>query len=376
MDLFIFIISSIVFFYSLMILSFIAGFYKVPDETYKTDIAVNNFSVIVPFRNEESSLEMLIESLNDIEYPRNKFEIIFVNDNSDDNSLILVNKLLKTTTLDYTILSLDSSLNGKKEALTFGISKAKNPWILTTDADCIVMPLWLKLFDQKLNDNDVKMLAGAVNFITNGSGFIEAFQTLDLSALIGTSIGSFGIGFPMMCNGANLLFSKDAFYEVSGYEGNIDIASGDDMFLMEKFKKHYPNKLGYLKARGAVVLTHSVSEIDEFINQRVRWAAKSSKYGSDYLKFISVLVGLANISLIILFFLAIFGVSLSKILPIISLKIFVNFWMIKITSSFLDNKRKLYYYPIVSILYPFYIIGISILSQFSSFEWKGRIHKK
>ena len=359
-----------------MILLFIAGFYKVPNETYKTDVAVNNFSIIVPFRNEESSLGMLIKSLNDIEYPRNKFEIIFVNDNSDDNSLTLVNKLLKTTTLDYTILSLDSSLNGKKEALTFGISKAKNPWILTTDADCIVMPLWLKLFDQKLNDNDVKMLAGAVNFITNGSGFIEAFQTLDLSALIGTSIGSFGIGYPMMCNGANLLFSKDAFYEVSGYDGNIDIASGDDMFLMEKFKKHYPDKLGYLKARGAVVLTHSVSEIDEFINQRVRWAAKSSKYGSDYLKFISVLVGLANISLIILFFLAIFGISLSKILPIILLKIFVNFWMIKIASSFLDNKRKLYYYPIVSILYPFYIIGISILSQFSSFEWKGRIHKK
>ena len=359
-----------------MILSLIAGFYRIPSETYKTENPVNNFSVIVPFRNEEENLEMLIESLNKIEYPLNKFEVIFVNDNSEDQSLEIVNKVLKFTNFNYTVLSQSDNLQGKKAALTLGIEHANYPWIVTTDADCTVKPLWLKLYDQKLEEKDVKMLAGSVNFTSIETGFIDAYQKLDLSALIGTTIGSFGLGKPLMCNGANLLFSKDVFYEVSGYEGNMQIASGDDVFLMEKIIEKYPDKVRYLKANGATVNTMSMTTIKAFFNQRLRWAAKSSNYGSKSAKAISLFVGLANSFLIVLFVLAILGISLKNVLPIIALKLLVNFWLIKIASNFLKDNKRLLYYPIVSILYPFYIVYIAFMSQFITFEWKGRRHRK
>jgi len=376
MDVFVFIISTIVFLYSLMLLSLIAGFYRIQEETYKTEVPVNDFSIIVPFRNEEDNLEILVESLNRIEFPKNKFEVIFVNDNSEDHSLEILIKVLKLISFKYKVLSQDTEVHGKKEALTLGISNSNYPWIITTDADCYVRPLWLKLYDQKLEETDVVMLAGPINFTSDESGFIDAFQKLDLFALIGASIGSFGIGKPIVNNGANLLFSKEAFYAVSGYEGNIEIASGDDMFLMEKFKEKYPTKLSYLKAYGAIVYTRSIREFNDFINQRLRWSAKSSSYGSVYVKVIGAGVGIANLALIILFLLAIFGVSLRNVLPIILLKLIVNLWLIKITSNFLRDDKKLYYYPIVSMVYPFYILIIAVASQFTTFEWKGRTFKK
>ena len=376
MEIFIFIISTIVFLYSLMILSFIAGFYRIPEETYQTKSPVNSFSIIVPFRNEEENIEMLIESINRIEYPKNKFEVIFVNDNSTDLSLEIANKVLGFTRFNYTVINQHKDISGKKAALTLGIKNAIYPWIITTDSDCTVQPLWLKLYDQKLEEKEVVMLAGPVNYYSSSKGFIDTFQKLDLAGLMGTTIGSFGIEQPIMCNGANLLFSKKAFNEVSGYEGNMHISSGDDMFIMEKFKNKYPKKLRYLKANSATVYTSSIVEIKPFINQRIRWSSKSTQYGSMFIKLIATFVGLANISMIILFFLALFGICLDQVLLIIGLKFLMNFWLIKITSNFLNDSRKLFYYPIIAIIYPFYIIGVSILAQFYTFEWKGRRYDK
>jgi len=376
MEVFVFIISTIVFLYSLMMLSFIAGFYRIPEETYKTKAPVNSFSIIVPFRNEEDNLEMLIESLNRIEYPLNKFEVIFVNDNSEDLSLKIANKVLGFTSFNYTVISQQESVNGKKAALTLGIKNAIYPWIVTTDADCTVQPLWLKLYDQKLEEREVVMLAGAVSFYSSGKGFIDTFQKLDLAGLMGTTIGSFGIEKPIMCNGANLLFSKKAFNYVSGYEGNMHISSGDDMFLMEKLNNKYPGKLRYLKANSATVYTSSIVEFKAFINQRVRWSSKSTQYGSVYIKIIASFVGLANISMIVLLFLALFGININQILPIIGLKLLMNFWLIRISSNFLKDSEKLIYYPIIAIFYPFYVIAITTLAQFYTFEWKGRRYDK
>jgi len=240
----------------------------------------------------------------------------------------------------------------------------------------LLQPLWINLYDQELQETDLKMVAGPINFISTETGFLEAFQKLDLSSLIGTSIGSFGLGTPLVSNGANLLFSKTAFYDVLGYQGNMNIASGDDMFLMEKFKNNYPDKIKYLKAHDAIVYTDTVKDLSQFINQRLRWSAKSSAYGSVYIKLVGLVVGLANVSLIILYFLAIFGVSLNIVLSTIFIKLIVDFWLIAISSSFLKDTRQLLYYPIMAVVYPFYVLGIATVSQFKTFEWKGRRFQK
>ena len=52
-----------------------------------------------------------------------------------------------------------------------------------------------------------------------------------------------------MCNGANLAYEKKAFYEVNGFAGIDHIASGDDMLLMHKIWKKYPDRVHYLKSK-------------------------------------------------------------------------------------------------------------------------------
>ena len=376
MEIIIFVSSTIIFLYSLLILALIAGFYNIVEETYTTEKPKNNFTILVPFRNESENIEKLIESFVKLDYHRDNFEVVFIDDHSEDNSKVLVDTLMKYSDLNFKDLSLGDLAKGKKDALSMGVNSSRFKWIITTDADCIVPRLWLKLFDQKIRQSDTVMIAGPISYKSDNNSFIDLFQKCDLSATMGTTIGGFGLKKPFLCNGANLLFSKNTFLQVDGYNGNNDQASGDDIFLLEKIASKFPDKVKYLKAKDAIVYTNTVKTYSEFIHQRVRWAAKSSSYNSSTIKLVSVTVGAANIMLILLIALSFYGNHLSKIFTIIFLKVFVDFWLIKATSFFLENSKKIYKYPIVALMFPFYVANIFILSQITTFKWKGRTHKK
>ncbi|MCK5824607.1 MAG: glycosyltransferase [Ichthyobacteriaceae bacterium] len=377
-DILVFVFSTIVFLYVIVILFLIEGFYRVYEEVYLPTKQISTFSVVVSFRNEEKNLTTLINSFKKLKYSSSMFEILLVDDYSDDGSYKLVEGLILNSDINFTLLKSNSKIGGKKHAITYAISKSKFSNIITTDADCTVQPLWLNMFDQKLQKYDLKMLAGPVKLNKDDdlNSFMTSFQQLDLVAMIGSTIGGFGLKKPFLCNGANLMFNKQSFYDLGGYERNINIASGDDLFLMETFVENFPNNVKYLKAQEAIVSTNGVRSVKEFINQRMRWAAKSSGYNSKFIKSISVLIAMANVSLLILFFLALFQISLKEVLIIIAMKFIVDFWMIKVSSNFLMDIKRLYYYPAVAITYPFYIVFVAILSQTKTFTWKGRNYAK
>ena len=117
--------------------------------------------------------------------------------------------------------------------------------------------------------------------LSNDSGFkkfFKIFQSLDFMTLQGITGASVYKKIHNMCNGANLAYEKKAFYEVSGFEGIDNIASGDDMLLMHKIQKKYPGKIGYIKSANAIVQTQPSENLKEFINQRIRWASKADRY--------------------------------------------------------------------------------------------------
>ena len=84
--------------------------------------------------------------------------------------------------------------------------------------------------------------------------------------------------FHSMCNGANLAYEKKAFNDAGGFEGIDNIASGDDMLLMHKIQKIYPDRIKYLKSADVVVQTQPQETLKDFMNQRIRWASKADKY--------------------------------------------------------------------------------------------------
>jgi cellulose synthase/poly-beta-1,6-N-acetylglucosamine synthase-like glycosyltransferase len=373
---YIFVFIAVIYF--VLISSFIFGFEKIHLVKNKNLEPKNRFSIIIPFRNEAHNLSNLIASLYNLNYPTNYFEIILVNDASTDDYKSVIDTFKKENlSLNIQFInSLRASNSPKKDALNTAIKKTNFNWIVTTDADCVVPNNWLNIFNQHIEESKSLFISAPVKF-NDKNNFLYHFQNLNLISLIGSTIGSFGIGKPIMCNGANLCYKKDAFLEVNGFEGNTKIASGDDVFLLEKMKTAFPNKISYLKSEEAIVETNSENTINSFLNQQIRWASKSTAYKSLFSKFVGITVLSMNLVLIILLIITITNPIFWKFLIVLFIqKLFIDFLLIYKTATFLKSMLSLKYYLITSILHPFFIIFIGISSFLKTYTWKGRIFKK
>ncbi len=354
----------------------VIGIKKLPTFTSKKLQVATAFSIIIPFRNEEASLPALLESLKALTYPKDLFEVLLVDDSSTDDSLSVVNAFSeKNPALHIRVLANERhSPSPKKDAIQTAIDLAQYPWILTTDADCIVPQTWLTAFDAFIQQQHPKMIAGPVAYVES-TGFLHHFQQLDLLSLQGASIGSFGQQQPLFCNGANLAYEKTAFQAVGGFEGNREIASGDDVFLLEKFRVQYSNQVKYLKSTEAVVHTHSEPNWRALWQQRIRWAAKSTAYKNALTKLLGLVVFLGNLSLVILLILGLLNIGDPQwFFWAFLVKFNIDLLLIYLSSQFFQQSIR--YYLMSSLLYPFFSTAVAFSSVFGGYRWKGRTFKR
>jgi cellulose synthase/poly-beta-1,6-N-acetylglucosamine synthase-like glycosyltransferase len=262
----------------------------------------------------------------------------------------------------------------KKDAIETAIQTAKYDWIITTDADCLVQKDWLTIYDQYIQENEVEMVASGVCYVPK-KDFLSAFQNLDFLSLQGATIGSFGINQPFMCNSANFAYSKQFFKELNGFQGIETIASGDDVFLLQKAVSVAPEKVGFLLAKESIVATKPVATWSELFQQRVRWASKSTGYSSVYGKLLALVVFGGNLGWIVSFLLWLIGFLDQNIFMLfVALKFLIDFILIYKTASFFDSK--LQYILASSLLYPFFSVSVAVYSLFGKYSWKGRNFKK
>jgi len=359
--------------YAILILSLILGFDNIPVFKSKKKQSQIGFSIVIPFRNEAENLPVLLNSLNHLDYPSSLFEVLLVDDDSEDNSCQIIELFRKKTSIQIRLLKNErTTLSPKKDAITTAIKETKYPWILTTDADCEIPKLWLDCHDGFIQEHSPEMVCGPINYI-GSEGFLHRFQQLELFSLIGATIGGFGIKNPFLCNGANLCYSKKLFHELDGFNGNSQIASGDDMFLLEKALKLHSEKVLFLKSGDAIVLTKSAPNLRTLIQQRIRWASKSSHYKNSFGKLAGLIILFMNALLVCLVILNSFHLANPKLLLYcFVVKFYLDFWLIVKTSIFLDSRKPLISYIFSSILYPILCVIIAVNSVFSSYEWKGR----
>ena len=363
--------------YILLIGSFILGFDRVElfQETYSEPIIT--FSVVIPFRNEAGNLPELLYSLKNLNYTENKYEIIFVNDNSDDESVVIINNFNSKNKQNFLLIDNIRQTNSpKKDAIKTAITMAKFDWIVTTDADCIVPINWLKSYNSFIQSKHPDFIAGPVTY-SNTQTFFEKFQLLDFLSLIGSSIGGFGIKNPFMCNGANLAYKKNLFNEVKGFEDDKNIASGDDIFMLEKAVKYNRKKVRYLKSNDAVVTTNPLKSIKTLINQRIRWAAKSTQYKNPFSIFTALVVFSMNALIICGLIFSLIGIiSITNWIYIVAIKLFVDFILIYKTAKFFNQEFLMTSFVFSSMIYPFFSVFIAIVSVFTGYKWKGKFYKK
>ncbi len=366
-------LGLILFVYVITISHLIYGFDQIPTYIKSDDKPETYFAIVVPFRNESANLHSLLESFKNLNYPKTLFEIIFVDDFSEDDSVKKIFKWRMENGIFHTTLleNLRISNSPKKDAISRAIPIIKNEWIVTTDADCIVPENWLLTLNNYIQNHDVSMIVGSVSYDCKKS-FLHHFQQLDLMSLQGTTIGSFGLGLGFMCNGANFCYTKSLFKELNGFTGNNTLASGDDVFLLQKAMEKDSKIVHYLKSKSNIVSTKPMKDWKSLLFQRVRWASKTGAYESVFGKDLAVIVFMGNLSLVFGFLFCVFEQVDWQIFGILFLiKFNFDFILLKKTNSFFTKKR-MNYLILSSVLYPFFCVGVALFSLLGSYEWKGR----
>ena len=329
--------------------------------------------MIIPFRNEAEHLPLLLKTISELNYPKTLFEILFVDDDSSDNSVKRIEKFISKFKNDAKIISnIRKTQSPKKDALFTAIELASHDWIVTTDADCELPKYWLDSFDCFIQSHDTKYIVAPVTY-SKANSFFERFQILDFLSLQGATIGGFGIKKPFLCNGANLAYKKSFFYKIGGFEGNTSIASGDDVFLLEKAMKSDPKSVQYLKNLHATVKTLPEPNLKNLISQRKRWAAKTSNYSNLFGKLTGISVLFMNALIICLIMITLVGIIHPKVLIYtFIIKFCLDFLLLFKTVRFFNQEQYLLSYLFSSIFYPFFSVYVAFASIFKGYEWKGR----
>ena len=219
----------------------------------------------------------------------------------------------------------------------------------------------------------VGFVSGPVAY-KNLKGIFAKLQNLEFSGLVLAGAGLIGARRPVICNGANLAFVNKAFKDVNGYDGNRDLSSGDDEFLMRKIARKGNWKVRFCFNRNAVVETHPVSSVSEFVSQRKRWASKGLFYEST-----ALIVFL--ISIFLFFSLSITGIIVGAFYNIYLFAITLALIIVKAIFEYAILKRgfelnfpqfDIKWFLFAELLHVPYIIAASLLGAFGNFSWKGR----
>ena len=361
-------ILTLVYFFSIFWV--VLGFIKIKKEgNIKQIIKLENkVSVIIPVRNEENSIIQCLDSLQNQNFNVENFEILVINDHSTDKTEEFVNSFINSSDLNIFYYSLTTNIS-KKEALKLGIEKSVYDIIATTDGDCVLPNNWLSIISNTITEN-AEMLLGPIIF-KKQSGLLSGFQTLDMFALQGLGFGALGFQKPILNNAANLSYLKNAFIDVDGFD-KFKTPSGDDVFLLEKFELKDKCIKGLLSTN-FIVETEPENTFRGFFNQRLRWSSKSRYYSNRFLIFFSLLILFENLSLIFIYFaISLFDKYIYYLIILLFLKWLIDFILLFLVADFFKQRRSLFYFIPVQILYPIYIVIIWLGSMLMNFEWKER----
>lgn len=335
------------------------------------------FSIVIPARNEAANIENCIAGILAQNYPSHLFELIVIDDFSEDETANIVGSIalqynnvrllrLQDFTKDENIIAY------KKRAIEIAIEQANHSWIVTTDADCSFTNNWLASYDAYIQEHNCVMIAAPVSYKNTGS-FLSVFQVLDFISLQGITAAAVGSGSHTLCNGANLCYSKEAFESVGKFSGIDHLPSGDDMLLMHKMKKSYPEKIGYLYAQDAVVTTAPSATLDLFIQQRIRWSSKALGYQDKIIFWILLLVYLVNFSLLV--YLPVNLIETGNInnwLVLIGCKTLVEIPFMYAAATFFKQQKLLLWFLFMQPFHILYTVVAGWFGTFGSYKWKGR----
>ncbi len=328
-------------------------------------------SVVVAARNEEDNIAALLTGLMNQSYPQELLEVIIVNDRSTDRTADIVKQFQSkwNKLRQINIEKTPKNYAPKKYALTQGINNAQAEIVILTDADCIVNKYWVEsMVSMYLEDVDIVVGFSRTKIPKwEKAPLSRKFEFFDFLAMFIAAAGAINSGKVFSCSNQNLSYRKSAFLKVGGFEKIKALTSGDDVNLLQLFRKA-GFKSRFCLIPHSFVYTKPVKGWASLINQRARWASNSKWQLLLNPEFFIYLVAifLLNISLLIAIVINIpwlVGLFAGKL---IGEYIFLSSHF----STFENDRRRLKFIVIWSAIQPFYILVVTLLGLFDIFAWK------
>lgn len=370
--------------YGFFIISFCLGWIRTKGDVDINDELNTLTSIIIAARNEEENIASCLRALINQSYPAAYMEIIVVDDNSQDNTRNIVQHFCEQYQF-IKLIALDEKKGeqGKKQALQKAMELAKGQLVFTTDADCVMGMDWLRIMVSYQKKTNAEMIVGPVCF--NGEkNIFEKLQTLEFMVLMASGAGALYYNKAILCNGANLMYTRKAFDAVNGFEKINNYPSGDDVLLMYKISKKFPRNVKFLKNEDVVVYTTAKKTLQSFIQQRKRWASKKIDQLNNPTKILAIVVYLFNF---LLFFLPPLYIGIQPDscvgldfvylwLVIFASKCGIDFLLLFLAASFFNKRKWLHFFIPEQLLYVPYVVYTGFQGIVGTYVWKGRKIKK
>lgn len=349
------------------------GWLSIPDFIPSVKGRKTSVSILIAARNEEDKIAFTIEDVLSQSYPAALTELIIIDDHSADRTSEIVSSYFDRGVKLIRLNEKEKLNSYKKKAITEAIAIANGELIITTDADCRMHSHWLETVVDYYESHGSVLVSSPVIYHDENS-FFERLQTLEFLYLIGLGAASIGNGMPSTCNGANLAYRKDVFYELGGFKGIDDLASGDDELFMHKVASAYPERIGFCKSSDAVVFTAAKPTLTEFIRQRKRWASKSTRYKNRKIVALGLSVWFFNLLILLTALSGLYNQVYWNIAIIaLLLKFLSEFAFLVPVTKFAKRRELLWYLPLLTVIHIIYIVYIGIAGNSGKYVWKGRL---
>ena len=317
-------------------------------------MADEKVTVVMAVKNEAKTIQNCLRCFLNQTYKN--VEFIVVDDNSSDETAHFVQKSPLFATGRVRLLIATGY--GKKMAIQQAISEAKTEIILTADADVSYPPKWVETMVASYKSSNANLVIGPVKMSKD-----FPIQCMEYLSIMAVTAGSAGNKNPLMCNACSLAFSKDWY---SKCDVQLNVPSGDDMFLLESTKK-LGGTVHFCNSPDAVVTIDGSKNILEFFRQRARWTSKAPHYTDYSIIRAGVLVFTMQCLMVGIYIMSFYN-------PILLLWVLAKYvidMLILLPVAIRFKKTSiLKYSPIVALYYPVYVVFTAMLSLIP-IKWKN-----
>lgn len=348
---------------------FLLGYEREQAKAAAPSLPLPSVSVVVPARNEESSIEHCVRSLMQSDYPAELWELIVVDDESEDSTAAVLERLrsefprLKVAVTRG--MESGQGLRGKTRALHAGILKSDAEVVMMTDADCTVHPRWVSVVAESFRDTSVDLIASFT--VIRATSFFSLLQSLEW--IYNHTLASAGVGWrqPLGCFGNNLSIRRSAYNTLGGYPA-IPFSVTEDLALLQAANRA---NLGirYPCREELQVTTLPVENFDRFIRQHRRWAVGGKALGWRATIFVASSVafwaGLISSAL---------ALRADLFLLLIAMRILLDAEVLRRSTKRLSQGSLLPLSPLGTIFFLFLEAIIPFLILKTSVTWKGRTY--